>query len=70
MAKYLSNNRQTTGKLPHCPPRPGGPTSFTPRRNSSSSSMSKSSTRYAEELYEAFRQLAPPCRRIPLSLIP
>eukprot|EP00959_Pyramimonas_sp_CCMP1952_P391237 8198994-Pyramimonas_sp.AAC.1 len=41
-SKYLQNYQ----KLPHCPPRPAGPTSSTPRRNSSGSSTTKSSTRY------------------------
>eukprot|EP00959_Pyramimonas_sp_CCMP1952_P002824 58393-Pyramimonas_sp.AAC.1 len=43
-------------KPSRCPPGPGGPTSSTPRQNSSSSSMPK-------ELYEV---LAPPRAGIPL----
>eukprot|EP00959_Pyramimonas_sp_CCMP1952_P045160 943267-Pyramimonas_sp.AAC.1 len=41
ISRYL---RTTDPRLPHCPPEPGRPTSCTPRRNSSSSSMPKSST--------------------------
>eukprot|EP00959_Pyramimonas_sp_CCMP1952_P033945 712035-Pyramimonas_sp.AAC.1 len=41
-----STIRKTDPKLPHCPPEPGGQASYTLRRNSSSSSMPKSYTRY------------------------
>eukprot|EP00959_Pyramimonas_sp_CCMP1952_P032015 671761-Pyramimonas_sp.AAC.1 len=46
MAKYLSNLSKSDQKLSHCPFWSGRPTSSTPRSNSSSSSMPKSSTRY------------------------
>eukprot|EP00959_Pyramimonas_sp_CCMP1952_P208793 4367328-Pyramimonas_sp.AAC.1 len=51
-APSLSNLSKTDQKLSHCPFCSGRPTSSSPRRDSCSSSMPKSSTRYDEELHE------------------
>eukprot|EP00959_Pyramimonas_sp_CCMP1952_P451849 9460286-Pyramimonas_sp.AAC.1 len=44
--KISRNLRKTDSRSSHCPPGPGWPASCTPRRNSASSSIPKSSTGY------------------------